>query len=520
MPMVNNAMANMFTKALLYSDSNYSKENKIDRNSIPFILNSLTSCSDRIDILENTELSEDDKIDQFMMSMYSSQLWYNRDITKEKIALIYCQYHEIPSEFREKLKQEHGNHFVDVPEFINNEIGIELSKYLLSCVYMVYGHFKELYKHFIEPSEIQKNLIQNSEGNENEQSKLRQQLIVNILESTANFYPVFTFSRQPLILNRFSLERELGFLNTEEIDAFLNLTSKSIFELRKLNQESFYKKGHISQRLTPLERYPILKLDFPSYIIPNLRFFELGITELLRFELQQSFEKNNQFNQVMGTIQELLIIKLLSQLEADDFVIIPERTYQKNKSEYKGPDVIIIDEGRPILIESKAKQLLLDTRLKPEPQILSKNIKVATDAIVELDRNKYNDLYEDDIYNDIQDQLIDRNEVKPLFVGLLAEGPITMQEQVSKLKDKIPDHELNKIETPHIFIDVFNFYRAVEICKSNNLRLYDVLNTYWEVGDELSPKRNPSDSFEGIQYDMSNSFSKTKYDNMIEGIFP
>lgn len=520
MPMVNNAMANMFTKTLLYSDSNYFRKRKIDQSSIPFILNSLINCSDRFDILENPELDPGDKIDQVIMSMFSSQLWYNRDITKEKISLIYSQYHEIPSEFSERLKEEHGNHFVDIPDFIKNEIGLDLSKYLISCVYLIYGHFKNLYKHFLEPTDYQKHLIQNSEGNENQQNQLRQQLIVNILESATSFYQEFSFSKQPLIFNRYSFDRELGFLNPDELDAFLNLTSKSIFELRKLNQATFHKKGHISQRLTPFERYPILKLDFPNYIIPNLRFFELGITELLRFELQQSFEENNEFHQVMGTIQELLIIKLLSQLESEDFLIIPERTYEKNKSEYKGPDIIVIDRGRPILIESKAKQLLLDTRLKPDPKTVSKNIEVATDAIVELEQNKFNDLYEDDIYNDIQGKLIDKNEVNPLFVGLLAEGPITMQEQVAKLKDKIPDHKLNELKAPHIFIDVFNFYRAVEICKSNNLRLYDILNTYWEVGNDLSPKKNPSDSFEGIKYDLRNSFSKSKYDSMIKGIFP
>jgi hypothetical protein len=222
----------------------------------------------------------------------------------------------------------------------------------------------------------------------------------------------------------------------------------------------------------------------------------------------------------MGTIQELLIIKLLSQFDAEDFLIIPERTYQKNRSEYRGPDIIIIDRGRPILIESKAKQLLLDTRLKPEPKTVSKNIKVATDAIEELYKNKYDDLYEEGIYSDIQDQLIDRDEVTPLFVGLLAEGPIAMQEQVAKIKDKVPNHKLNRIKVPHIFIDVFNFYRAVEICKSNNLRLYDILNVYWEVGNDLSLKKYPSDSFEGIKYDLQNSFSKSKYDSMIEGIFP
>jgi hypothetical protein len=280
----------MFTKTLLYSDSNYFKKRKIDQSSIPFVLNSLVSCSDRFDILENPDLGPNDKIDQVIMSMFSSQLWYNRDITKEKIALLYMQYHEIPSEFNEKLKKEHGNHFVDIPDYIKNEIGLELGKYLISCVYLIYGHFSNLYKHLIDPSDYVKHLIQNSEGNEGVPNQIRHQLIVNILESASSFFQELTFSKQPLIFNRYSLERELGFLNPKELNAFLNLTSKTIFELRKLNQAPFYKKGHISQRITPFERYPILKLDFPSYIIPNLRFFELGITELLRFELQQSFE--------------------------------------------------------------------------------------------------------------------------------------------------------------------------------------------------------------------------------------
>src|SRR5699024_5969152 len=97
--------------------------------------------------------------------------------------------------------------------------------------------------------------------------------------------------------------------------------------------------------------------------------------------------------------------ELLEQLCSDDLFLVPERAYPKNNSEYRGPDLIVIDQGRPILIESKAKQLLLNTRLNPDGKPLNENLKPAIEAIVELDKNKLDDLYSEKIYNDVQPNL-------------------------------------------------------------------------------------------------------------------
>ncbi|MBO6573188.1 MAG: hypothetical protein JJ958_12185 [Balneola sp.] len=518
-PMVNNAMANLASKSLLYSNSNYSKKERLSRSDLPSILNSLVQTGDRLDIFHDEKIESGDKLDYVIHSLFSSQFWYNRNITKEKIGLLYSLYQEIPTEFRDELKEIYGEHFIDIPDLLSTDIGISISKYLISCVYLVYIHHKVLYDKYLEPSEEAKEYIRLFESDEDSQNGIRQELILNILENSISYYPLFGFSKQPSFLSSFSLTQLLGFLSEPEIDAFLRLTSKNISELRKINSETWHQKGHISQRLSPFERYPILKLDFPCYIIPNLRFFELGITELIRFELQQLFLEDNNFHEVMGSIQELFLIKLLKQLDSPEFIVIKERSYVRNKSEYKGPDVIIIDKGRPILVESKAKQLLLDTRLKPDLDILNKNIKPVISALVKLNEEKFEDLYDNEIYSDIQDKLIERESVQPLFVGVMGEGPIAFQEQVSKLKKQKKDHDLNQIKYPTVFIDVFNFYRAVEMSKTNDTSLYEILEKYWLTGSSLEPKSSASDDFEGLKYNLEKSYSKERFDLMMDEIF-
>lgn len=518
-PVVNIVRSNMFTKALLYSDSSYLSQKKLDQSSFPLIINSLTQSADRYDIIEDPDLEPEDKIDQMIMSMFSSQIWYDRDITNEKMGLLYAQYHQIPQRFIGELNDRHGDHFIHIPNFIKNDIGIDIRKYLITCVYLLHHLYQNLYHDFLEPSEFEKARIKRAEGDEIAQNGLRQDLVTSKIYNATDFYSLYTFSKQPTLFSSHSLSSNLEFLDPDELDAFFQLTSRNIHELRQLNKQPHYQKGHISQRLTPFERFPILKLDTPCYTIPNLRFFELGYTELIRFALQHSFEENNQFHEVMGSVQEYLIVELLNQLENENFIIVPERAYNKNNTEYKGPDVIVIDHGRPILIESKAKQLLLDTRLKPSGETLDNNLEVVTSALAELDNHKYSDLYQEEIYDDIRGNLKDRGNVQPLFVGVMAEGVIAMQEQVTKLKNNNPDHPLNGIEHPCIFIDVFNLYRAIEICKTHDLSLYTILKKYWTVGSDLSPKQNASDSFEGLKYDLKTSFSAAKVKQMIGGLF-
>lgn len=515
-PMMNIVKTNMFTKAVLYSDSSYFKSHKLLPDHIPSILNNLTKAADRVEMFDDSKLGNDEKIDLLIESLYSSQLWYHRDTIRQKIPIAYSLYVELPNRYKDELINLYGDKFIDIPSFIENDLGIRLDKYFTLSIFLRYILFGEIYNQYLLPDKSKRDYINSLAPHDGRHLTERQNLILQNISRINDFYKILTFTANSSIFSKTPILKIVNFLSGVELNAYFKLTSKSIHELRELNKRNEYKIGHISQRLTPLERYPIVKMDTQSYIIPNLSLFEISISESLRFAIQEHFS-DNRFHNIMGTIQEYLVHDLLRQFKKKDFIIVSERTY--NKPEIKGPDFIVIENGNPILIEVKAKQLLLSTRLNPSGEELDSNLTSIYEAFEKLQSYKLNDLYENPIYSDVQPQLKNKDKTKPLFVGIISEGVISMQEQVTKIKRKNPSHRLNEIKYPCIFIDVVHFFKLIEICKFNDKSLYELLLNYWTVGEKLEPKAFSADSFEGLRYDGDKSYTKSVMDSLLKSAF-
>ena len=59
-----------------------------------------------------------------------------------------------------------------------------------------------------------------------------------------------------------------------------------------MRQNPVYSEGLIPDRLNPLERYPIIRLENDTYIIPNLRHLDTAATELIHYILQEAYPNN------------------------------------------------------------------------------------------------------------------------------------------------------------------------------------------------------------------------------------
>ena len=498
----------MFTRAVIYSESKHYKQKKITRSDLPIIINSLNESSDRSDIFENEELSDEEKFHTLISSLQSAQIWYQRHLASEKTGLLYALYSELPTRHRRDLQSKHKNNYVDIPDVIANDIGIDIELYFLISLFLINVHYKQVYETYIQPDESFKNKIKKLHGNERKQTQLKSKYLGEFDNKYFELYEVLGFSKE-------WLKQNLDFIESEKIDNFLKLTSRRFKEIRQLNELDPFQSGHISQRLTPLERYPIVKADFPVYFISNFRFANLGFTELLRFALQDLFD-NNAFNEMLGSSQELLIGELTDQM-ADSKKIVEERTYTKNKTEYRGPDFIILDKGRLIIIESKSKHIKLDSRLNHYSSHLLDDLSSTIDALLEAQKNKIPDIINNtEVYGDINQNLANFDQHPPLLVGLIGEGVVTMQEHITKLKEKNPNHKINTLQFPHVFIDLFHFYKAIEICKTNDHSLYNLLKEYWEVGNNLSAKSDSADMFGSREYDLEKSYSQKQFQNLVQ----
>lgn len=507
-PMINQNNSAMFTRALIYSDSRYFKKRKIKRSDLPKIINTLNDASSREEILNDESITGEEKFYLTISSLMSSQIWYQRHSAIEKTGLLYALYSELPKRHQASLKERHKSNFVDIPKIIAEDLGIDLELYFLISLYLVNDHFRQIHDKYIAPSD---NLIRTAKNLRTDERKLQQlkaDYLGELIEKAPAFYELLSFSKE-------WLKKKLNFIDSTKIDNYLKLTSIRIKELRELNDLEPFQNGHISQRLTPLERFPIIKADFPVYFIPNFRFANVAFTELLRFALQDLY-KNNAFNEMLGSCQELLVYEMLDQL-SPNIQIIKEREYTKNKTHYKGPDLTILDRDRLIVIESKAKNVNLNSRLNHYSEYLLKDLTDVINALIKAENHKIKDIINDKVtYGDINQNLSDLSQHPPILVGLIGEGVVTMQEHITKLKEKFPNNRINKIKLPHIFIDLYHFFKAIEICKANDLSLYDILYEYWEVGNNLSGKSDSADMFGSRSYDHENTYSQKMFAKLIE----
>lgn len=314
---------------MIYSDSKYFKKRKIKRSDLPKIINTLNDASSREEFLNDDTLTGEEKFYLTISSLMSSQIWYQRHSATEKTGLLYALYSELPKRHHTSLREQHKSNFVDIPKIIAEDLGIDLELYFLISLYLVNDHFRQIHDNNIAPSD---DLTRTAKKLQNDKRKLQQlktTYLGEIIEKDSLFYELLSFSKE-------WLKKKLNFIDSTKIDNYLKLTSISIKKLRELNDLEPFQNGHISQRLTPLERYPIVKADFPVYFIPNFRFANVAFTELPRFALQDLY-KNNAFNEMLGSCQELLIYEMLIQLSSN-LQIIKEREYTKHKTHYKGPD--------------------------------------------------------------------------------------------------------------------------------------------------------------------------------------
>jgi hypothetical protein len=503
---INHSNAGIFSKLIFESRSNYFKAGKLGSSDLPLIINTCTELSGRYDIFEDDTSSAEEKMTGFIAHMMSSQMWHRRIGIPEKVGLMYSLYLTIPEKYKEDLKAKHKSHYVDIPENIASELGVEIDTYYLVSIFLLLFHFKNLYDEQIALSGQEKKELDRIAKNHELVNEKSADFLRGRLDNITSYFHTLTFDDS-------LLKDKLPFIEANQIDNYLNLTSASFFKLRRVNATRHYQSGHISQRLNPLENYPIIKLDFPAYIIPNFRIFGSAFNSLLRWRLQDVF-KRNQFNEILGSCQEYLILELLNRL-GDDVLIIQERSYNLNGSEYKGPDFIIKDDqNRLILIESKAKHVLLRTRLEHFSEFLLEDLSSSINALIKLQNEKMHHIFDRSVYPEIDFDIHD----EIILVSVIGEGFGTMQEFVVQLKEKYPNHLINELTIPHTFLDLYSLFECIEISIYNDIPVFDLLLEFWNRANDLKPTESPSDSFGSREYSRSNNYSSMSFDKLVHSI--
>lgn len=149
-PFINISNSTMFTRSIIYSKSNYFKKEKILRDELPFLINNLNESTARLEIYEDKSIPNEDKFFLTIASILSSQVWLGSYNLSEKSNLLYALYSIIPKKHEADLKIKHKRNYINIPNTIETDFGIDLESYFITCLYLINVHFRDVYNQNIK----------------------------------------------------------------------------------------------------------------------------------------------------------------------------------------------------------------------------------------------------------------------------------------------------------------------------------------------------------------------------------
>lgn len=294
----------------------------------------------------------------------------------------------------------------------------------------------------------------------------------------------------------------------QQFAKFLRLFSATTDELRRdAAERPEFQVGSISNRLSPLERYPIVRLGerngFHELVIPNTAFFLKSFSAVIDYTLLAEFR--DEYSQARGALLELYV-RCLVEDRLPHLVVIPEIPYGTEVR--RGPDLTLIDRdlGRIILVEIKGRRISLGNRIDMTEEGLRKNLEDVHDALLKLPR-KLADLYDGLAeYRDYQEAIDSTRGSTPIFVAIISEGVYSLGELVREMGNQAGD-PLYEFPYPYCVVALDIFERAVETARRRSEPLAKLLFGHWQLSLRREYQNAGPDSFGGVDIPESESFA-------------
>ncbi len=506
-PMVNLQNLALFDHAVLASRAANYKDDNLTSTDLPYVWNHLTGALET-DELNQPAGSVDETVLMFFATRANFQLRFQRGNLREHLGRAFALYDVLPRENDERLRARHKSNFVNLPTQIQKEFGLSVRDYLM-IGFGVFTLYMDIYNmHFRITAEERKHIEKAQKagirGNE-----ARAWVFGKAIDRAKDKRRELVFRTENLII-----PGSLVFC-ASKINAFLRLVSAPTRKLRDIiRDEPVFSQGYLSDRVSPLERYPVIEIDQNKYTVPNFRYLEHALAGGLRFMLQEAYP-NNEFNEIFGSIQEIYITQMISE-RLPWLVCIPETEYHRGKNRCDGPDLTVIDGSGKWLValESKAKHITAATRLAPVSDALLRDLERVFEGLAKLP-TKIRDLYAGLAeYRDYQSDIESTRSRTPICWVVMGEGVHFLPEVVRLLLDKRPDHFLNRYEYPYCLMGLDAFELAVEIAADHRASLYDLLQSYWRSGQVIGQKDGMAEHFGGLGAELPNTFM-AKYASLL-----
>lgn len=498
-----------FDWAVLKGTSQQYRSGRLTSNDLAFVLNNLNDASADPNFLE--PVGDESNASRFLRhfsTMANKQFRFqSRDLHK-RMGRSYLLNEDIPNRYRNHLRQSLGRSFLDIPtEFFNlTQLAPRDCLALgFSIIALLQSRFKDL-------------LEQAADGAGSSSlpglSSRQSQFLYSLLRNPQRLESISCFVPSALILE------ELESNSPTKIEAFLTTTARETRHLRELTRRAPYDLGFLSYRLSPLERYPIARLQdgaASSFVVPSLPYLDRLITELPHYVLQDTAATRSRYHETRGVVQEIYLAELLES-QLPHLNSMAERRYDLPGGNWKGPDITLFDHksGRLILIESKAARIqagsMSDTALEP----VLHDLRDAIDAVRRL-HEKWLHFYQRlPEYQDVQEDLDRYSENQPVAVMVIGEGVEFLAEKVEMASQAGMVDSLRDLPFPYCFMDVETFEHAIQVAAASEDGFARILEEFWRTvrsgASHLNQERT-ADQFGGRAASEKNTYLDTAASN-------
>lgn len=505
MPVINVENVTLLSRAVLSSSAAGYKKQILAHTDLVYVLNKLRAASRRTEHIGAADGPLD--ILSIVAPIANAQLRLQSYELSERIGREYAMLHDIPVRCRDELIAKNKG-IIDLTVVGADVLGMSVPAFLAVGM-AVYLCLWDRASTVVEMVESNRKHIERAAYHIVER---RRDVLLRLIEERRAHNHSMSFTIHDVI------RRLPGVVDEPTVARYLGHVSQTTRSLREALCAPHAQTGLLPDRYSPLERHPIVRFASDRYIIPNVRYFMLAVTDILHFILTRAIPSNG-YNKCRGYVQEIYVAELLAA-RLPVLYLIPETKYKRKTGSVDGPDLTVIEPslGTMAIVELKAKRSLLATRTDPLPSLLDDDLQVVVETIVGA-QEKIDDLYAGKPEYAEHQLKIDRARAAvPMIVVVIGDGLQFLGELLERSVRNCPDHRLRTVKYPYCLMRLEVFERMVEVAASNAIPLYDLLIEYEAQSKKEFDADHRAEDIKHRTYDHDSCFALRWYEAMFERI--
>lgn len=280
------------------------------------------------------------------------------------------------------------------------------------------------------------------------------------------------------------------------VEAFMRLAARSVDELRAMLSRPEFRIGHVGKRLSPLERFPVVRVDDPAggescYVIPNYRDLAKSFNAVVDFALLEALGRD--YEQARGALFHLYLRQLVED-RLPHFLVIPETRYDKARD---SPDLTLVDPHaeRIIPVEVKGRQINLATRLTLGDEELAENLHDAFKALRKLPSKVVDLRAGRPEFEQWRPAITATGDSPPILVAVLRDGLHLLTHLLREQVNLDPEHPLHGLAEPYCLLSADAFEKAIEVARWKGRSLAELLEDHYRRTALHDPIAPAADSF-------------------------